>query len=214
MGYRVVPVTAFAQNCSIVWCDATREAAVIDPGGDVDHILSVIDELGVSVRQVLLTHGHLDHVGGAASLAARLGVPVAGPHQADDYWLKGLPQQSQMFGFPPAEVLVPDRWLKAGDCLRVGECELEVLHCPGHTPGHVVFVDRRAGLAWVGDVLFAGSIGRTDFPGGNHAELIRSIRETLFALGDDIRFIPGHGQESTLGEERRYNPFVADPRFG
>lgn len=214
MGDRVVPVTAFAQNSSILWCDVTREAAVVDPGGDVETLLAVIAELGVTVTRVLLTHGHLDHVGAAAALATALDVPILGPHRADAYWLDGLPQQAQMFGFPPAEALTPDRWLNDDDRIRIGERTLDVLHCPGHTPGHLVFVDRAASRAWVGDVLFAGSVGRTDFPGGNQAELLASIRDRLFPLGDDIRFVPGHGPESTFGNERRHNPFVADARFG
>ncbi|MEE9927145.1 MBL fold metallo-hydrolase [Microvirgula aerodenitrificans] len=214
MGDRIVPVTAFAQNCSILWCDATREAAVVDPGGDVDTLLATIDALDVKVTRVLLTHGHLDHVGAAAALATALDVPILGPHRADEYWLTGLPQQAEMFGFPPAEALTPDRWLEEGDRIRVGERTLDVLHCPGHTPGHVVFVDREATRAWVGDVLFAGSVGRTDFPGGNQDDLVASIRGKLFPLGDDIGFVPGHGPESTFGDERRHNPFVADKRFG
>ena len=214
MGYRVIPVTPFMQNCSLVWCDATRDAAVIDPGGDVARILAAIEAEGVTVTRILLTHGHLDHVGGAAELAATLDVPILGPHPDDDYWLAGLPQQAQRFGFPPAAALQPDRWLASGDTVRVGQRVLDVLHCPGHTPGHVVFVDAESRQAWVGDVLFAGSIGRTDFPGGKHEDLIRSIRDTLFPLGDDITFVPGHGPESTFGDERRHNPFVADARFG
>lgn len=214
MGDRIVPVTAFAQNSSILWCDVTREAAVIDPGGDVEKLMASIEESNVTVTRVLLTHGHLDHVGAAAALASALDVPVFGPHQADAYWLDGLPQQAQMFGFPPAEALTPDRWLNDGDRVRVGERTLEVLHCPGHTPGHLVFFDRAALRAWVGDVLFAGSVGRTDFPGGNQTDLLASIRHKLFPLGDDVRFVPGHGPESTFGDERRHNPFVADARFG
>ena len=160
------------------------------------------------IHFVLLTHAHIDHAGGTAELAERLGLPIIGPHPGDQYWIDGLPQQSQMFGFPPAGHFTPTRWLADGDTVQIGHCTLNVRHCPGHTPGHVVFHSPEAKRAFVGDVLFAGSIGRTDFPGGNHAELISSIRERLWPMGDDTVFIPGHGPESTFGEERRFNPYV------
>jgi glyoxylase-like metal-dependent hydrolase (beta-lactamase superfamily II) len=210
----VIPVTPFVQNCSLIWCEHTRRGAVIDPGGDLPKILSAIDRAGVTVERVLLTHGHLDHVGAAAELSQTLGAPVEGPHEADRYWLDALPQQAKVFGLPPpAAGIVPDRWLVEGDAVAVGKRRLAVLHCPGHTPGHVVFVDAQAHLAFVGDVIFAGSIGRTDFPGGNRADLLRSIREKLFPLGDEVLIVPGHGPESTIGEERRFNPFLSG-RYG
>lgn len=214
MGNRVIPVTPFDQNCSLVWCDATKKAVVIDPGGDVAIIMAAIAQTGVTVEKIILTHGHLDHVGGSAALAAELNIPVWGPHPADQYWLDGLPRQSQMFGFPLTPALQPNQWLQEGEVIACGERQFEVIHCPGHTPGHVVLFDREAKQAWVGDVLFAGSVGRSDFPGGDHDTLVASIRDKLFPLGDDVRFIPGHGPDSTFGEERRSNPFVADRRFG
>lgn len=205
---RIVPVTPFEQNCSIVWCDKSRRAAVIDPGGDLERIRAAADKLGVTIEKILLTHGHIDHAGGTARLARELGVPVEGPHAEDRFWIEGMPQQSKMFGFPDVETFEPERWLEDGDTVTVGEESFKVIHAPGHTPGHVVFVHEGARLAIVGDVLFAGSIGRTDFPRGDHQMLIRSIRDKLFPLGDDITFIPGHGPTSTFGEERDSNPFV------
>ncbi|MDT7929679.1 MBL fold metallo-hydrolase [Tepidimonas sp.] len=206
--YQTIPVTPFAQNCSLVWCDATRQAAVIDPGGDLDTVLTTAERLRLDLRQIWLTHAHIDHAGGAGELAERLGVPIVGPHPGDQFWIDGLPQQSQMFGFPPARAFTPTRWLHDGDTVTVGECTLQVRHCPGHTPGHVVFHSPAARRAFVGDVLFAGSIGRTDFPGGDYRQLIGSITQRLWPMGDDTVFIPGHGPESTFGRERRTNPFV------
>lgn len=210
MEYFILPVTPFAQNCTLFWDPATRQAAVVDPGGDVDAILAVVADKQLKVEKILLTHGHIDHVGGTAELAARLGVTVEGPQRDEAFWLDQLPQQSQMFGFPHAAVLTPDRWLDDGDTVTVGGLTLDVLHTPGHTPGHVCFIHKPTQLAIVGDVLFAGSIGRTDFPRGDHGALIRAIREKLFALGDDYQFIPGHGPMSDFGAERRNNPFVGD----
>jgi glyoxylase-like metal-dependent hydrolase (beta-lactamase superfamily II) len=211
--YTTVTVTPFAQNCSVLWCEQTGRGAVIDPGGDLDRIARVIERERVTVERVLLTHGHLDHVGAAGSLAQHYGVPIEGPHRADAYWLDALRDQAAMFGLPPAAPCVPDRWLDDGDTVSFGNERLLVLHCPGHTPGHVVFHHAAAQLAFVGDVLFAGSIGRTDFPGGDFGALIRSIREKLFPLGDAVRFVPGHGPESTFGAERHTNPFIAG-RYG
>lgn len=168
---------------------------------------------GLTLEKILITHAHLDHAGGTAELARRSGVPIEGPQQDDQFWIEQMPAQARMFGFPPSEAFIPDRWLQHGDRVTVGELEFEVLHCPGHTPGHVVFFQREAHYAIVGDVIFAGSIGRTDFPRGDHAQLLSSIRERLFPLGDDITFLPGHGSESTFGEERLHNPFVADRLF-
>ncbi len=209
----VVPVTPFEQNCSLVWDERTNEAAVIDPGGDLDRILAAVQEHGLKLQSILLTHGHLDHASGTAELAERLKLPIVGPHVGDRFWIDALPEQARNYGFPPARAFVPDRWLVDGDEVKVGGETLAVLHCPGHTPGHVVYYHAGERLAIVGDVLFAGSIGRTDFPGGDHAALIRSIREKLFPLGDDVRFLPGHGPTSTFGRERRDNPYVADRLF-
>ncbi len=210
LAYLILPVTPFAQNCSLIWEEATRRAAVVDPGGDVDEILAAVADDGLAVEKILLTHGHIDHVGGAAELARRLGVPIEGPQREEAFWLDQLPEQCRMFGFPDTPALRPDRWLEDGDTVTVGGMTLDVLHTPGHTPGHVCFIHRPSKLALVGDVLFAGSIGRTDFPRGNHDALVRAIRGKLFPLGDDFSFIPGHGPMSTFGEERRNNPFVAD----
>ncbi|MCE1184351.1 MAG: MBL fold metallo-hydrolase [Rhodocyclales bacterium] len=213
MRYTIVPVTPFEQNCTLLWCEASRQAAVVDPGGDVEQILAALAREQLTPVLILVTHGHIDHAGGVAELAERLGLPVEGPGEADRFWVDGMAEQSRMFGFPPCRSFVPSRWLQDGDRVRFGEVELEVLHCPGHTPGHVVFHDRPGRLVVVGDVLFKGSVGRTDFPLGRHADLMRSIKEKLFALGDEVDFIPGHGPMSTLGEERRYNPFVGG-RYG
>jgi hydroxyacylglutathione hydrolase len=210
----VIPVTPFAQNCSVVWCERTGTGAVIDPGGDLEQILATVREEKVQLEKILLTHAHIDHAGGTAELSRSLKLPIEGPHRADQFWIDRLPEQAQMFGFRNCESFVPDRWLEDGDSVRVGQLEFEVRHCPGHTPGHVVFYSRADRIAFVGDVLFAGSIGRTDFPGGDHGTLIRSIRDRLFPLGDDVRFVPGHGPMSTFGEERRSNPFVGDAVVG
>jgi glyoxylase-like metal-dependent hydrolase (beta-lactamase superfamily II) len=206
--YKTIPVTAFAQNCSLVWCDETRKAAVIDPGGDLDSLLSVVGQLDLELEQIWLTHGHIDHAGGAAELAQELGLPIIGPHPGDQFWIDGLPEQAQRFGLPAAPSFTPTRWLHDGDTVTVGHCTLGVRHCPGHTPGHVVFHAPEIARVFVGDVLFAGSIGRTDFPQGNHAQLIESITQRLWPMGDDTVFIPGHGPESTFGRERRSNPYV------
>lgn len=210
MDFRILPVTPFQQNCTLIWCERTRRAAIVDPGGEAERIQTLITKLALEPEFILLTHGHVDHVSASADLAARLGVRILGPHPDDAFLLQGLPAQCQMFGFPPVPAFEPDRWLDQGEVLTLGEGRLEVLHCPGHTPGHIVFFDPAGRLAQVGDVLFQGSIGRTDFPRGNHRQLLSSIRERLFPLGDDVRFIPGHGPMSTFGDERRHNPFVHD----
>jgi glyoxylase-like metal-dependent hydrolase (beta-lactamase superfamily II) len=210
----VIPVTPFAQNCSVVWDDATGRGAVIDPGGDLDRVLAAADEEGVTLEKILLTHAHIDHAGATAELARLRGLPIEGPHPGDRFWIEQLPQQGAMFGLGRSESFEPTRWLGHGDVVTVGALPLEVLHCPGHTPGHVVFFDRGVRVAFVGDVLFAGSIGRTDFPGGDYDTLIRAIRRNLFPLGDDVRFVPGHGPMSSFGEERRTNPFVGDAAVG
>lgn len=200
--YRVVPVTPFEQNCTVLWCSDTRRAAVVDPGGDLPRIEAALRQEGLTLERILLTHAHIDHAGATAALAAHSGAPIEGPHREDNFWIQLLPQQSQMFGFPPAGAFEPTRWLDDGDQVQVGNVVLDVLHCPGHTPGHVVFFDPQSRLALVGDVLFKGSIGRTDFPRGDYDTLIDAIRNKLFPLGDDVRFVPGHGPMSTLGEER------------
>lgn len=210
MRVTIIPVTPFEQNCTLLWCEETQQAAVVDPGGDLDEILGAAKEAGVTITKILLTHAHIDHAGGTGELAAKLGVPIEGPHEGDQFWIDLLPEQSKMFGFPPAQTFTPTRWLHQGDTVTVGNTTLDVRHCPGHTPGHVVFFSRADRLAIVGDVIFHNSIGRTDFPGGNHAQLIQSIRENLFPLGDDVAFVPGHGPMSTFGEERKHNPFVGD----
>ncbi|MBV7315032.1 MBL fold metallo-hydrolase [Shewanella sp. NIFS-20-20] len=210
MKYVTIPVTPFQQNCSLIWCEATKEAAVIDPGGNVERIIERIEKEQLTLTMILLTHGHIDHVGGAKALADLTGVDIIGPHKDDEFWLENLPKQSQNFGFAATEAFVPHRYLEQDDLLHVGHQQLKVLHCPGHTPGHVVFHHQASQLAWVGDVIFRGSIGRTDFPGSSHADLIASITQRLWPLGNDVTFVPGHGPISTVGEERKHNPFVAD----
>jgi hydroxyacylglutathione hydrolase len=206
----VVPVTAFEQNCSVIWCSKTMKAGVVDPGGDVDQIIKTVEDNSVTVEKILITHGHVDHAGGAAELAERLDVPIEGPHKDDDFWIKQLPEQTVQFGFPEGKSFVPERWLDDGDTVKVGNVSFNVIHCPGHTPGHVIFYQPEGNIALVGDVLFQGSIGRTDFPRGNHQELLESITQKLWPLGNDVTFFPGHGATSTFGDERKTNPFVGD----
>jgi hydroxyacylglutathione hydrolase len=210
MKYQIIPVTPFAQNCSLLWCEQTQQGAVVDPGGDVSRILRAVEANGVKLEKILVTHGHIDHAGAVAELASRLSLPIEGPQREDQFWIDGMPAQSKMFGFPNVRAFTPDRWLEQGDTVGFGKVEMEVLHCPGHTPGHVVFFNRIGRLAIVGDVLFQGSIGRTDFPRGDFDTLISSIRNRLWPLGDDVAFIPGHGSMSTFGAERRSNPFCGD----
>lgn len=207
----IIPVTPFQQNCTLMWCQETKEAAIVDPGGEVDRLLSVVEEQGVKLVKILVTHGHIDHAGGVADLAERLGIPIEGPHKDDQFWIDELTEQGDRFGTGEnARSFTPDRWLAGGDTVSFGEVVLQVRHCPGHTPGHVIFFHEGLKLAQVGDVLFRGSIGRTDFPRGDHETLLSSIRTELWPLGDDVTFIPGHGPTSTFGDERRSNPFVAD----
>lgn len=208
MKYRVIPVTDYQQNCSLVWCSATNKAALIDPGGDVEVLLRAVREERVQLEKLLLTHGHLDHVGGAQLIADQLNIPIVGPHHADAFWLELLPSQAEMFGFPVVEAFVPNRWLMDEEQVAVGNEVFTVVHCPGHTPGHVVFYNAASGIAFVGDVLFNNSIGRTDFPRGDYDTLIKGIKERLLPLGDAVIFVPGHGPSSTFGEERRNNPFL------
>ena len=208
MRFEILPVTPFQQNCSLIWCEATGSAALIDPGGDVELLLAAVARAGVRLEMLLLTHAHLDHVGATLELARTRHLPIWGPQEGDAFWLDMLPEQARMFGFPPAEAFRPDRWLNDGDVVELGALRLQVIHCPGHTPGHVVFFEPESRHAFVGDVLFQGSIGRTDFPRGDHAALISAIRNKLFPLGDDVAFVPGHGPMSTFGRERLGNPYV------
>ncbi|MDR1162881.1 MAG: MBL fold metallo-hydrolase [Candidatus Accumulibacter sp.] len=209
--YQVVPVTPFMQNCTLLWCDETLRTAIVDPGGDVPRIVSAIESLGLSPEKILVTHGHLDHAGGVFDLAQELGIPIEGPQRADKFWIDAMQQQGAAFGLSGVfHAFTPERWLEHGDRVNFGNIEMEVLHCPGHTPGHVVFFHAPSRLLVSGDVLFQGSIGRTDFPKGDFDTLISSIRTRLWPLGDDVRFISGHGPMSTIGAERMYNPFCAD----
>ena len=208
----IVPVTAFEQNCSLIWCTKTMRGALVDPGGDLDKLKAALARTGVTLEKILLTHGHMDHCGQAGILAKDMGVPIEGPHEADRFWIEGLDDSSMRFGLE-GESFEPDRWLKDGDTVTVGDLTLDIVHCPGHTPGHVVFHHAPSHVATVGDVLFAGSIGRTDLPQGDHQQLLDSITQKLWPLGDDVTFVPGHGPTSTFGRERQTNPFVADMRF-
>ena len=208
MNYHIIPVTAFAQNCSLIWCSETQQAALVDPGGDAQLIKQQVAAQNVTITAILLTHGHLDHVGAAVELAAHYGVQIIGPQKQDAFWLEALPVQSDMFGLAKCAPFTPDRWLEEGETVQIGNATLDVLHCPGHTPGHMVFFHRAGRLLISGDVIFNGGVGRTDFPQGSHQALIDSIKNKLLPLGDDITFIPGHGPISTLGRERISNPFL------
>ena len=210
MRYRIVPVTRFRQNCSLLWCPASMAGAVVDPGGNLDQILSAVDEEGVTVKKVLVTHGHADHSGGAAELSERLGAPIEGPHPDDGFLIDSMAKQAERTGLTTARAFTPARWLAQGDTVQFGEIELAVLHCPGHTPGHIVFHHGASKLAVVGDVLFRGSIGRCDGPRGDHMQLVNAIRGKLWPLGDDTEFIPGHGDMSTFAWERAANAYVCD----
>ncbi|AWK41588.1 MULTISPECIES: MBL fold metallo-hydrolase [Photorhabdus] len=210
MKYQIIPVTAFMQNCTLIWNEDSKEAAIVDPGGEAEKLIAEIERRGLKLTQILLTHGHFDHVGATAEVAKHFNAPVYGPQQEDAFWIEGLQAQSRMFGIEECPPFEPDRWLNEGDELRVGGVDLSVLHCPGHTPGHVVFVNHVDKLIYMGDVLFKGGVGRSDFPRGNHRQLINSIKDKLLPLGDDYEFIPGHGPMSTLGHERQTNPFLQD----
>lgn len=205
----IIPVTAFQQNCSLVWCSKTMRGVLVDPGGDLDKLKQAVEKAGVILEKILLTHGHADHCGQAGMLAEELGIPIEGPHEADRFWIARLEDDAPRFQME-AKSFEPSRWLVDGDTVSFGEVEMEVLHCPGHTPGHVVFFHRQANFAFVGDVLFQGSIGRTDFPMSNHQDLINAITGKLWPLGDGVTFVPGHGATSTFGQERATNPHVGD----
>jgi glyoxylase-like metal-dependent hydrolase (beta-lactamase superfamily II) len=207
-GAAIIPVTLFQQNCTLLWCEATRKAVVVDPGGDVPEILAAIEKSKVSVDKIWLTHGHIDHVGGAAELRDTLKVEIVGPHRDDQFLLDNVVNSGRSFGISGVRDVTPDRWLDDGDTVRIGELRFQILHCPGHSPGSVVFFNDAMRFALVGDVLFAGSVGRTDLPGGSHATLINSIVQKLLPLGDDVGFICGHGPGSSFGQERLTNPFL------
>ncbi len=211
---RIVPVTPLQQNCSLIWDTATKHAAFVDPGGDIDKLLGALSHFGLTLKRIWLTHGHLDHAGAAADLRARTGVAIEGPHRDDQFWLDQIEDGSRRYGITGGRNVTPDRYLEDGDTLELEGVKFDVAHTPGHTPGHVVIHNRAARIAFVGDVLFAGSIGRTDFPRGNHQQLIDSITSKLWPLGDDMTFVPGHGSTSTFGRERQTNPFVADSLTG
>lgn len=207
-GAAIIPVTPFQQNCLLLWCENSRRAVVFDPGGDVPTIIDAIKKTEVTVEQIWLTHGHIDHVGGAAELRDRLNIPIVGPHVADKFLLDHVVESGASFGMTGVQNFAPDRWLNDGDKVALGEMTFEILHCPGHSPGSVVFFNREMRFAHVGDVLFNGSVGRTDLPGGNHSTLIQAITDKLLPLGDDVQFICGHGPGSTFGHERQTNPFL------
>jgi hydroxyacylglutathione hydrolase len=205
----IIPVTGFQQNCSLLWCTQTMRGVLIDPGGDLDKLKAAVAHYGVTLDKILITHGHADHCGQAGMLAKELGLTIEGPQEADRFWISRLEDDGPRFGMH-CQVFEPDRWLHDGDTVSFGNVTMQVIHCPGHTPGHVVFFHPETNLAIVGDVLFAGAIGRTDFPMGNHQDLLDAITQKLWPLGDNVVFVPGHGPNSTFGQERRTNPFVGD----
>ena len=210
MKLKIIPVTPFEQNCSVVFCESTMRGALIDPGGDIEVLRNTIDSMEIKIEKMLLTHGHIDHCGASAELKEILDIPIEGPHVDDQFWIDQLPEQGRQFGFPILKRFVPDRYLDEDDEVSFGDIRMKVKHCPGHTPGHIIFHEENERLAFVGDVLFRGSIGRTDFPRGDFSTLINSITTKLWPLGNDVTFIPGHGPTSTFGEERLSNPYVSD----
>jgi hydroxyacylglutathione hydrolase len=209
----LIPVTPLQQNCTLLWCTATMRGAFVDAGGDLPRLKAAAAQHGVTIEKLLVTHGHIDHCGGTGILAEELGVPIEGPHEEDRFWIDKLAEDGGKYGIE-GRVFEPDRWLVDGDTVTVGDLTLDVLHCPGHTPGHVVFHHAPSRLAIVGDVLFQGSIGRTDFPRGNHQDLIDAITGKLWPLGGETAFVPGHGPMSNFAHERRTNPYVADSVTG
>ena len=209
MKVAILPVTPLQQNCTLIWCTKTMRGAFVDAGGDLARLKMAVEKTGVTIEKLLVTHGHIDHCGGTGIFAEELGVPIEGPEEADRYWIAKLSDEGGRYGIE-GRTFEPTRWLKDGDTVTVGDLTLDVVHCPGHTPGHVVFVHAPSRFAIVGDVLFQGSIGRTDFPLGNHDQLIESITQKLWPLGEDISFVPGHGDISTFGQERATNPYVGD----
>lgn len=206
----IIPVTPLQQNCTLLWCTKTMRGAFVDPGGDLDRLVAAAEKQGVTIEKLLVTHGHIDHCGMTGVLAERLGVPIEGPHREDKFWIDSNPETGAAYGLAGATAFTPDRWLHDGDKVTVGDLVLDVYHTPGHTPGHVIFHHPPSKLAMVGDVLFQGSVGRTDFPKGDFQTLVSSITQKLWPLGDDIAFVPGHGPVSTFGAERKTNPFVGD----
>lgn len=208
MKYQIIPVTPLQQNCSLIWCEETGKAALIDPGGDVDRLLQAIAEKGLHLVKILLTHGHLDHAGSAREVADYKGIQVIGPQREDAFLFEAMPKQAENYGFPPLKAYMPDHWLVEHEVVDIGDVQLTVIHCPGHTPGHVAFYHAPSKTAFVGDILFQGSVGRSDFPRGNHADLIHSIKAKLLPLGDEVVFVPGHGPNSSFGVERETNPFL------
>jgi glyoxylase-like metal-dependent hydrolase (beta-lactamase superfamily II) len=205
----IIPVTPLQQNCTLFWCTKTNKAAFVDPGGDLPKLRAALEQSGAVLEKILITHGHIDHCGEAGKLAKEYGVPIEGPHEEDRFWIARLDEDGRKYGIA-GEIFEPDRWLLHGEQVTVGELVLDVIHCPGHTPGHVVFHHAPSKLAIVGDVIFQGSIGRTDFPMGNHQHLLDAITQRLWPLGDDVTFVPGHGPTSNFGHERKTNAFVAD----
>tara|TARA_Y100001970_G_scaffold267935_1_gene358602 strand:+ start:64698 stop:65366 length:669 start_codon:yes stop_codon:yes gene_type:complete len=206
----IVRVTPLQQNCSIIWCSATNNAAIVDPGGDIEELLKVIKSQNLEVKNIFITHAHIDHAGAAAEISEKLDAPIIGPHKEDLFLIDQLEESGQQYGIPGARAFEPSRWLEDGDKVELGELHLDVYHCPGHTPGHVIFHHPESQLALVGDVIFSGSIGRTDFPRGDFESLIKSITSKLWPLGNETQFIPGHGEPSTFGKERASNPYVSD----
>ena len=205
----ILPVTPLQQNCSLIWCTKTMRGAFVDPGGDLPKLRDAVARAGVTIEKIIVTHGHIDHCGSAGIFAQELGVPIEGPHEDDRFWIARLEDDGRNYGVT-GKPFEPDRWLVDGDTVTLGELTLDVRHCPGHTPGHIVLHHPESKLAIVGDVIFAGSIGRTDFPRGNHQQLLDAIVQRLWPMGDDTSFIPGHGPMSTFGQERLTNPFVGD----
>lgn len=211
IGAVIIPVTPFTQNCTLLWETNSMEGVFVDPGGEADRLIEIAKENNVKIKEIWLTHGHLDHAGGATEVARKLNVKIIGPHEEDKFLLDVIPQAWAKYGYQNmGEACTPDVWLKDNDKLKLGQFEFDVVHCPGHTPGHVAIISKELSLAFVGDLLFQNSIGRTDFPRGNHQDLINSITKKLWPFGADIRFVPGHGPMSTFGIERTQNPFVSD----